>query len=383
MACNQPIIIKNVGSPAVTGSALSSLYKSEDGRVFLSWVTTVQDSISSLHISEYDEDHDTFARDKVIAQGNDWFLNWADFPSVVAYPDSPLLLSHWLQKSADGTYDYDIRIAQGRLGEQWNESKVLHSDGVHAEHGFTSHTALGDGRVMSIWLDGRNTSTGSEDHHGAMTLRSAIIDSDGNISDRKEIDAKVCDCCQTDVALLNNVPVAVYRNRSDEEIRDIFFSRYIDGKWSAPHIIHADNWEINGCPVNGPRIDANKDVAVAAWFTGRDDGAVKAAFSKDLGSTFDQPMIISSPNNLGRVDITLLDSSTAAVSYMFTRDEQTYIALRTITIEGKVSDELQIVPISPTRNSGFPRMVSLGDNQIMLTYTDVDSSNIQTVRIKL
>ena len=47
-------------------------------------------------------------------------------------------------------------------------------------------------------------------------------------------------------------PVAVYRDRSPEEIRDISVVRLVDGVWTEPAPVHADNWMIEGCPVNGP-----------------------------------------------------------------------------------------------------------------------------------
>ena len=46
-------------------------------------------------------------------------------------------------------------------------------------------------------------------------------------------------------------PVVVYRDRSEQEIRDISIVRLHDGKWSQPSSVFEDNWKINGCPVNG------------------------------------------------------------------------------------------------------------------------------------
>ena len=40
-----------------------------------------------------------------------------------------------------------------------------------------------------------------EGHHGAMSLRAAIIDGKGNKISEWELDNKTCDCCQTSAAI--------------------------------------------------------------------------------------------------------------------------------------------------------------------------------------
>ena len=64
----------------------------------------------------------------------------------------------------------------------------------------------------------------------------------------------VCECCQTSMAISGDIPIVVYRDRSEGEIRDIYYSRYIDSNWTEPHPIHNDGWEINGCPRWNQRI---------------------------------------------------------------------------------------------------------------------------------
>ena len=43
--------------------------------------------------------------------------------------------------------------------------------------------------------------------------------------ERAVLDARACDCCQTDAAMTSAGPVVVYRNRTEEEIRDIYIAR--------------------------------------------------------------------------------------------------------------------------------------------------------------
>src|SRR5690606_40868449 len=62
----------------------------------------------------------------------------------------------------------------------------------------------------------------------------------------------VCDCCQTSVALTSRGPLLFYRGRSPDEVRDVLVSRLEGNVWTAPRRVHADDWVVGGCPVNGP-----------------------------------------------------------------------------------------------------------------------------------
>ena len=70
--------------------------------------------------------------------GTDWFVNWADVPSVVRLADRTLA-AHWLQKSGSDTYAYDVRLSFSRDdGNTWTPSITPHHDGTKTEHGFAS-----------------------------------------------------------------------------------------------------------------------------------------------------------------------------------------------------------------------------------------------------
>ena len=120
-----------------------------------------------------------------------------------------------------------------------------------------------------------------------MTLRAAIVFEDGTIDYDTLIDERVCDCCQTSGTMTSSGPVITYRDRSDEEIRDMSVVRKVNGSWSAPAAINNDEWEITGCPVNGPRMTSFSNGLAVAWFTAAGGKAqVKVAFSDDSGASF-------------------------------------------------------------------------------------------------
>ena len=93
-------------SPAKLGSQLPRLTKSKHGEVFMSWVES-KEGTASLFYSKLIENE--WSEPQLISQGNNWFVNWADYPSLMV--NDELMAAHWLQKRDIGTYDYDINIS--------------------------------------------------------------------------------------------------------------------------------------------------------------------------------------------------------------------------------------------------------------------------------
>lgn len=356
-----------------------NLFVGENGEVYLSWVEYLNDTTDALVFSKLE--NEKWTSPKTIATGSNWFVNWADFPSLVAYPDGKSLAAHWLQKRAEGTYDYDVRIAQSHNeGDTWNPSFIPHTDGIAAEHGFVSMLPISDNKIFATWLDGRNTKgEGHENssldhghgHHGAMTLRTAVFDKEGNLSEEAELDHQVCDCCQTAAAQTDNGIIVAYRDRSEKEIRDISIVRKVNGKWTNPKPVFNDNWMIAGCPVNGPSLAANGNEVALAWFTmSGEKPQVKIAFSSDGGANFREPIRIDEGNPLGRVDIVMVSKDYALLSWLEQRKENAAIQVVAVNRNGTIGEKITIAESKSSRQSGFPRMVK-SDNQIIFAWTDV------------
>lgn len=363
-----------IESPADSASAEPYLFTDKNGTVYLSWIAKEgQNSTlkySSLHNGQWSEP-------AVIATGNDWFVNWADYP-VIATDGSNNMVSHFLQKSEKGTYTYDVKlITSNDQGKSWSDPALLHDDGKKAEHGFVSIVPYGDNYFIS-WLDGRNAAMEGGDghhggHHGQMTIRAAIVDKSGKKISEWELDNRVCDCCQTSAAITANGPVVVYRDRSDAEIRDISIVRFVNGQWTQPKAIFADNWKIEGCPVNGPRIVANGNSVAVAWFSSPDKNTqVNVAFSPDGGATFSDPVKVNDDQTIGRVDIEWLNEKTAMVSWM----EGAVIKATSVYSDGKKDSSFVVASTSESRSSGFPQMEKAG-NELIFAWTDDKKKTIR------
>ena len=368
--------INFITSPARSESGEPFLFTDKDSTVYLSWVEKgegkAEFKFSSLHNNQWSEP-------VIIASGNTWFVNWADYPMLAV--NGQQFVAHFLDKSGEGTYAYDVKLTTSSdSGKTWLNPTVLHDDKKQAEHGFVTLLPYGDNFFVT-WLDGRNTVMEGMDHHeghhGAMSLRAAIIDPKGNKINEWELDNKTCDCCQTSAAITTNGPVVVYRDRSDEEIRDMSIVRLIDGQWTAPQSIHNDNWKIAGCPVNGPRVDTHGNNLSAAWFSaGSDPSQVNVIFSTDGGATFGKPIRVDEGNAIGRVDIEMIDEKSTMVSWM----EGTTIKAAKIYADGTRDSSIVIASSSESRSSGFPQMTRSG-NQMIFAWTDDKEKTIKVASI--
>lgn len=375
------ISVKEMVSPSDSLSAQPFLFTDSKGSVYLSWIESGEGK-STLKFSVLKDE--VWSTPQVIATGKDWFVNWADFPMVVS-DGGNVMLAHFLEKSAESTFAYDIKVRTSEdKGASWSLPLTLHDDGQKAEHGFVSFIPLSDAFFVS-WLDGRNTvgpdSPGGhgDGHHGQMTLRGAIMDAKGNKSKEWQLDDRVCDCCQTSSAVTTNGPVVVYRDRSAEEIRDIAIVRSIDGEWTSPKTVFEDNWQIAGCPVNGPQVAALGNDLAVAWFSAPEgEPQVKLAFSEDGGTTFYPPIRVDEGNTIGRVGLVMLDAGTAMVSWM----EGAEIKATKVRMDGVKDASITIAESSEARKSGFPQMTKAGD-KLIFAWTDDKAKIVKVASLAL
>jgi hypothetical protein len=179
-------------------------------------------------------------------------------------------------------------------------------------------------------------------------------------------------------------PILVYRDRSEDEIRDISVIRYSEGVWTKPISIHNDNWQIAGCPVNGPSVSANEKQVAVAWFTAKDDTPkVQLALSHDSGESFSDPIIVASPLTNGRVGTAILDSGGIVVSWLDTSETDAKIMLSHFSTEGILLENIEIAKTSASRRSGFPVIESTGD-AVYVSWTDIsDTQQVSVARVEL
>ena len=362
-----PAKVTEIPTPAGAGSGEPNLTTGPDGRIYLSWIDTA-DAVASLKFSVLD-DNQTWSPEGLIAKGEHWFVNASDYPSMMALPDGTLA-AHWLADNPEGSEAYNVHLSFSRDGgKTWGKSIIPHRDRSENEHGFASLVATGPGEVGVLWLDGNKI----KDEEGDMALNYTTVRADGKVGKETALDGRVCECCQTSIAATPDGIIAVYRDRSDKEIRDISVARYSKGAWSMPEALSKDNWMINGCPVNGPSVSTSGAHAAVAWFTAPNDASqVNAVLSSDGGKTFGAPIRVDSGKPVGRVDVIALNSGDAIVSWMEQAAEGTQVRVRRVQANGKLGEPIIASAKTKVKFAGVPRMTMSG-KQIVIAWTDGDS----------
>ncbi len=354
---------------------------SNNGSLSLTWISSDADMNATLNFRQFKDER--WTKPLKLAIGSNWFVNWADFPTHAISGDQ--VLTSYLKKSASGTYTYDVFLTLYKLsGEKVKEDFILNTDGFKAEHGFVSIVAKYNEGFLISWLDGRNTVEKDENgNHKPMTIRFAEITNAGDIINETELDSSVCDCCQTSITYSEKGPIVVYRDRSEEEVRDIYVTRNINDGWESPVSVHDDGWVIYGCPVNGPKVVSNSNNLAVSWFTASDGKpTVNLSFSESFGSSFGSPIKINDHNAIGRVDTAFLNEKEVIVSYMEGDDDGTYLRIKKVSIDGKVSDPITVSKIDSGRGTGVPQLEIL-DDEIFIVWTVFDDENNQLKTVKL
>ncbi|MCE0507327.1 glycoside hydrolase [Roseivivax sp. GX 12232] len=362
--------LEEIDTPATPSAENPSLAIMPDGRVLMSWVQTDGPVYGSVRTAVFDGSE--WSGPVVVAEGDDLFINYADFPSVAAMPDGTLAIN-WMRANGDSYFAYDTYISLSHDdGATWDAGIVPHRDGTVRQHGFVSmvpafkDSGAYDG-VMAMWLDGRNheisdSQRAAEAKGDAMQLRATTIGRDGELSEEILLDPRTCTCCQTSAVSLDDGTVLLaYRDRTEDEIRDISLVRQVDGAWSDPLGVSGDGWNISGCPVNGPAIDAQGSRVALVWFTAANGiPAVRMAFSDDRGANFGKPKGIDLGSPFGGVDVVQLLDGSALFSWVERTAAGEVVLVCRATPTNGCGTPVALTLVSTGRTIGFPRMVASG-----------------------
>jgi hypothetical protein len=368
--------IQALPSPAGANSSEPQVTM-QGNRLILSWVETNGDH-ATLKFAE--RTATGWSMPKTAAAGDDFFINSADVPSVRAL-ENGTLVAQWLQRnSTDPDSDaYNVRLSWSKdQGRTWSRPASPHHDGTKTQHGFVSLFPATTGGFGLVWLDGR--ATNPETETGNMQLRSAIYDGDGKETSETVVSPRVCDCCATSAVETPDGVIVAFRNRSGNEIRDIYVTRFADGRWSTPMAVHDDGWRIEACPINGPSISARGREVAVAWYTAKNDqGRAFVAFSQDSGRTFGQAIRIDDVASQGRVGVQLLEDGMAAVTWVEFANQQSQFRFRTVTPSGMRSAALTV---APAEGGGFPR-IAKGQGELLFAWTEGENgpSRVKVARV--
>jgi len=371
------LAVEPLPSP-VSGPATTPQLTVNGERTILSWLERAN-ARTSLKFAE--RTASGWSEPRVVASGTDFVTNAADVPSVRAAGDGRLV-AHWNQQYGEDPEAYSLLLSwSSDGGRAWSTPVTPHHDATKTQHGFGSLFQAPGGAFGVVWLDGRTTNPNApDDPNGSMALWAAVYDAQGHQLSESSLDPRVCDCCQTSVAETSEGAIVAYRDRSAAEVRDIAVTRFAGGRWSEPMPVHADGWTINGCPVNGPAVDARDRHVAVAWFTASaGDGRAFVAFSNDAGRTFGEPVRVDDAASSGHVGVELLSDGSAAVTWTERSDERAAVKVRRIQPNGNRSPSVRVADVS---SAEYPRL-SHGRGELLFTWSETENgySHVRMARV--
>src|SRR5688572_17214003 len=198
------VTVEPLQVPATGQSAQPNLTVTANG-VILSWLEHA-DSKATFKFSDRPEAASGAAGGwspaRTIASSDNWFISGADVPTVMRMSDGTLVATAY--PATDPLIEaYDLRLSYSRdEGKTWTRAIAPHHDGTKTQHGFATLFELPDSGLGLVWLDGRDQELNKTDPDGgAMGLYYASFDRNMKQTAEEIVNARVCECCQTTVAM--------------------------------------------------------------------------------------------------------------------------------------------------------------------------------------
>lgn len=359
--------VLEVPAPVRGASALPQVVRAGGGEAVLSWVEEAEQGSAGATLHAVAWTDDGFGSSLRIAAGDDWFVNWADVPAVGRHGE--VWIASYLQRTGGESYDYAVRVVQSRDdGATFGAPITLHDDDGAGEHGFVTWVPVAEG-FAAVWLDGR-ASGGHGADGGAMQLRTRRVALDGERSPELLLDERVCDCCPTDAVRLGNDLLVAYRDRGEDERRDIRVVRVTEDERVVPLLDTSDGWIVPGCPVNGPALAADGDRVALAWTThgAAHEPRVMVTVSNDRGGSFGAPLRLGGTDVHGRVDVVFDVDGRVVVSFLEARGDGAVWRVGRLDAAGRRADLTDVAGVGGGRETGVARLARIGAD-VFLVFT--------------
>jgi len=352
--------------PAAPGSTAPRL-TAEGDRIVLSWIEA--DAPGGPALRFVLREGGAWSQPRTVAAGPLLAVDPANVPGVVPLQGAGFA-AHWsVNPSASETHARTLLVATSQDGLTWSEPRSPHERGLTTDRAMASLVPAPGGGFGVAWLDGRAGET-SEYGEGGTGLYWADGTASG-FSAETSLDTRVCDCCKTAAAWTSAGPVVAYRDRGDDERRDISVVVRDGTTWAKPADVRDDGWVLTACPTNGPAIAASGPTTAVAWFSGGgNEKAVRAALSADGGKTLGPAVRLDGGDPVGRVETAVLSDGSAAVVWLERTGTTAEVRARRVAPDGTAAAPVTVATASPSKKSGYPRVAALGPREILVAWTD-------------
>jgi hypothetical protein len=253
---------------------------------------------------------------------------------------------------------------------RWSAPLHPHGDAVATDRAMAALVPAETGDRFGIaWLDGR---AGELSEYGEGGTALYWADWDGSrFSSEVQLDPRVCDCCKTAGAWTPSGPVVAYRDRGDDERRDMSLVMRSGDAWSDPVEVHKDGWILTACPTNGPAIASRAAGIAVGWFSGGGgEKAVRVALSQDGGRTLSSPVRADAGDPVGRVEITMLPDGSAAVAWLERTATAAEVRARRVGSDGSAGPPVTIGVTGASKKSGYPVIAATTGREVLVAWID-------------
>jgi hypothetical protein len=209
--------------------------------------------------------------------GGEASANGEQPPRVALVPRAggdPSVVVVWTAKGPTGTRLLTARSNDG--GKSFAPHTAVPGSEAAGNRGWESIAADGDGRVVALWLDHRESAAGKAgtamSHAEHMHDATAAQQKDGVAraqlsklffsrldapDSARPLTGGVCYCCKTTIAAGRDGSLyAAWRHVYPGNVRDIAFTMSADNgrTFTPPSRVSEDQWVLDGCPENGPAL---------------------------------------------------------------------------------------------------------------------------------
>ncbi len=236
------------------------------------------------------------------------------------------------------------------------------------------------GHIHFIWHDLRDRAEYKKLGGGDLSLYHTAVKTDApdKLPEDKRVARNICSCCRTAMSKdIDDSLVILARFVYADNIRDHGVLKiFPDKRISEPWRVTFDDWQIEGCPSQGPALSISQNGRYhITWFTqGEKRSGLFYASSDDQGKNFSNPIQIGDPGKLpSHADVLTLNMEVALVWKVFdgikTRIESMY----------SMDNGLQWSPIrtiaESSSQSAHPALITDG-KQIFLSWNSLDKGYI-------
>lgn len=241
-----------------------------DGQVFAAWAETGSNQENlRFCLTAWNDKADSFVHWATISLEKQTSLNQENNPKLVfTNQDSAWLIYVIHAPTAENKYASFIQYrVSGDAGQSWSQPYRFLQDSLTGQSlSYISTARLSGGHLAFCWL-GDNLSQSKK----GRPLYYAEASGVNHFSRPVLLDSFACQCCRNSIALAPDGKVSiVYRSLRQDSVRDIAFVCRPSGDslFSKPVVFSGDHWVVDGCPEDGPVIEASDSLNAVVWFTG-------------------------------------------------------------------------------------------------------------------